>query len=364
MPICLNPLALFRLSCVILSVLAGTVHRQDPLIVKTPIDTSEFLFSGNSDLLAGAFIVTSLPGVAGLASFLDRNPGVTVTHLFLSDFDDRELQTKLVGIPLDGETMYGHRMILHDLMNHVSPTLEVLSYSLYHWNWTIHFGQVMQAGFKNHIPRLFDHEFPRLRQLTLQDVDIWEDDDCEQIDPDLPDCIFPSLPSVSHLHLVSKWAYDKKLPTLTSLKESLPALTHLRLTATPLTTEMWPKTAEDGSEHYYIPSNLTVLYNPSFYPLLGDSGEMMCGTPGVMYDDMMERLGALTPDHHMRLIWPLEENYKRYGSTYGIYPVGRAIRDFRSRLFGEGEGDWSVTEVRPWTEPMGDQWWLKTVSED
>jgi len=72
---------------------------------------------------------------------------------------------------------------------------------------------------------------------------------------------------------------------------------------------------------------------------------MLRGTPGAAYDDLLESLDALTDQlgDQVRLIWPSEGDFRRYGTKYGLYPVGRAIGDFRARLMGEGEGEWSVT---------------------
>ncbi|KAK7464349.1 hypothetical protein VKT23_006516 [Stygiomarasmius scandens] len=343
MPIFLNPLVLIRLLCIVPSVLASTVH-QEALTLETPGNTSPFLFSGNSDLPPSAFIATGLSGIASLADFLDSNPDLLVTHLLLSDSNDHDLQTGLHTTPLDDETIQGHSVVLHRLMSRVSPTLEVFSYSLYHWTWVVHSERMTRDEIESTGHGLFDHDFSRLRELTLRDVDIWAGLDCGQEDLYERPCVFPSLPAVSRLHLASEWAY-RKLPSLTALRETLPALSHIRLTATPVPVEIQPRRAVDGSEHSSIPPNLTVLYSPGYSPDLDPDPNMLRGTPGAACDGLLESLGALTDQFgdQLRFIWPSEGDFRRYGTKYGIYSVGRAIGDFRARLMGEGEGEWSVT---------------------
>ncbi|KAF5346162.1 hypothetical protein D9758_009965 [Tetrapyrgos nigripes] len=341
---------------------------QDILTMEAATDAS-FLFSGNSDLPIGAFIVTSLSGAIALATFLDHNPTVEVTHLLLSDSKADDLQTKPKA-PED--SLRNHPAVVNHIVTRAAPTVRTFSYLLYQ-------PKLLRPEGKRptYAPLFFDNSFPRLRELTLRGVRLWGEEECGpdfyDQDPDeesLPACIFPSLHSVTHLHLATNFGYGQ-FPSSMSLRESMPSLSHLRLTAVSVPSELRTWRFMDNAEQTQtsISPNLTILYNPDFYPLFlfsddHDTGPI-CGTPGVEYDYFLERLGEQSDrlgdkdQAKLRLIWPIEEDYKKYGPRFGIYPVDRAVNDFKVRVLREGDGAWSVPplEERPWAAPGG-QWWL------
>jgi hypothetical protein len=237
-----------------------------------------FSSSANSALPSGVFIATNFPAIVDLAEFLESETSndVNVTHLLLSDSSAEDLtrnrgfiDMKQFGKP--GEDWWGnddditdeeedarsfnrklqrrYRPLVRDshnvvnrILNRAAPTLEVFSHLLYtpeEWrSREENFGYYARRKSHDNVEdSLFTLDFPRLRELTLRNKLLWKDSrlGCVlEYPPNDSQYSFPSLPSLTHLHIAH-------YPSLAVLKQTFPLLTHVRLTGTRQLLELQPK---------------------------------------------------------------------------------------------------------------------------
>ncbi|KAK7464340.1 hypothetical protein VKT23_006508 [Stygiomarasmius scandens] len=380
-----------------------------------------FLSSANSDLPLGVFIATNMVAIVDLAEFLekDANKDLKVTHLLLSDSSSDDLihdrgfiDTKVfadgkrtaddidVSDEEEDARCYNrkllrryrrlrrdHSAVISRILERTSSSLERLSYLVYTENWmeeeeldTLLQSSPSYPHYENNesaeLSELFTLEFPVLRELSLRNKILWRGEArfpwADSLDAST--CVFPHLPSLTHLHVSGSSYHIKGIPTLATLNEHLPSLTQVRFSATGVpkelhkrpkpyqgwTREKWQQTRDWWSppppEPSPIPPGLTFLYNPRFPDL--DIG--FCGTSAVEFDDFLVRLGRLASDFRsgFHLIWPSEEDFQKYGRNNGTFPPDRAVKNFRDCLTVRESGERDVTERGEWKEPEGRPWEL------
>lgn len=75
-------------------------------------------------------------------------------------------------------------------------------------------------------------------------------------------------------------------------------------------------------------------------------------TSGVAYDEDLHRLDSMQGiDVH--LSWPVQSDWVKYGQD-GVFPLDRAILNFKERIFGGG-GEWKIGEELNKETPR--EWW-------
>ncbi|KAJ6607587.1 hypothetical protein B0H10DRAFT_2071086 [Mycena sp. CBHHK59/15] len=336
-----------------------------------------FLSPTDGGLPEGTYLATGLAGIAALAAYLDAHPETRVTRLLLSDSTVEDMDTGFGFIPYRDhalfESGYGSRPLrlltdeeedhqeeirhhnvkasfkrwrtirditapLTRVLDHVSPSLEALSYVLF-----------LQAhlGEEDWRMSVLDRDFPSLQYLTLRSGGHRDEADFFSLKK------FASrAPGLTHLHVVRE-----HIASLAALRDSFPSLTDVRITGSTsmsgLPGELDPQRPVpswgETVRHYVsgarppdppviIPGNLTVIVQPGFDPMFHGG---WCGTPGVEYGEIFERL-ATEPVVH--LLFPIEEDYRKYSSEHGLFPVGRAMVEFENLARG-GEGDWAETQT-------------------
>ncbi|KAG7100024.1 hypothetical protein E1B28_001810 [Marasmius oreades] len=433
-----------------------------------------FLYSGNSDLPKGTFVVTGLSKLSDFASFLDDSSecqeSQSVRHVLLSDvsFEDLEdnfgflkLPKKILehtvtenndtstlpttgtlesacfpGKPGDIDTTdeeedilsYNRKLrrrlaravrdlpnVVERIFGRIAPTVETLSLLLYispsfeseihgyHSDWPMS----QRNGYMEAVDSFFwkkdtlgervqKYQFPNLNALTLRNAlrlgDARVSVTSRSSDYEVP---FPLLENLTHLHIAQAqtFAGSKRAPSVASLRESLPRLTHVRFTGSPQPRlfkdpprevhEGWSKQMNDllpigwwdnilralnaypdpPKLESLVPPNLKLIIHPNYSHRFTSTGGF-CGTYLVEYDDFVEGLREIEKEQdNIHLVWPSEEGWNWFSnlkdaSTWeldllALFPVSRALEDFRERIRG-GEGEWRI--VTPNSENRR-RWW-------
>ncbi|KAJ7468968.1 hypothetical protein B0H11DRAFT_2045082 [Mycena galericulata] len=243
---------------------------------------------------------------------------------------------------------------LKRILDKAAPSLEAFSYLNYIYRpWKF---PITNGAEDPRIAALLGHDYPKLREFTFRNQDM------EGVSRLLIDSS-SQFHSVTHLHVPNLW------PTLTSILKLFPQLTHLLLTGVEsfygLPSEFHPVYPTPGwtfenlkrsilgtpyDPPKPLPGNVTVIIQPDFNPMFAGG---FCGTPGVAYNEMFDRLGD-DPRAHVK--FPIEEDYR---SGLGLVPLRRAIKEFEDRARG-AQGEWAIPE----SVPDRDQWWWNKRSND
>ncbi|KAJ6595024.1 hypothetical protein DFH09DRAFT_158079 [Mycena vulgaris] len=347
----------------------------------------------------GTYIATGTPGVAQLAEYLIIHPETRITRLLMSDSTVQDMDTD-----------YGYTSSASssdfEVDNWGSRTRPPLTdeeedkeEEIRHSNAKVHL-KLKRAvrDIEAPLKRVLDKAAPSLEALTYlayisgsESYDRYDGAIGERVDPRVTALLgrdYPSLthfrfrnehmdtapsalqhpahfPAITHLHLANFYPHFAT-PTLASLLDDFPRLTHLLMTGVgsmdSLPSELNPPYPVQGWTGFFkenimripyklpplaIPGNLTVIIQPGLSPMLGDVG--FCGTPGVLYDEMVGRLAdEANPNVHLKI--PIEEDFR---SGQRSAPLRRAIAEFTDRAHG-GEGEWAIPER---IVPDRNEWW-------
>ncbi|ESK93463.1 hypothetical protein Moror_1744 [Moniliophthora roreri MCA 2997] len=263
------------------------------------------------------------------------------------------------------------------ILDRISPTVETFSFLLYvspvyehelgggslDWN-RLFFNECQEVGGSPSQR----YRFPRLKALTLRNsvrlnkMRIFDDVDLLSG--------HPLFPSVTHLHFIHERHIS---PSFEELHILMPSLTHVRFTGTKprLRSEQLPYPDPAGlrnwlPQYWYdgilnglsvslpermslVPENLTVIIHPDFDTML--DGDYGCEREE--YDSELRELHEMQDVH---LSWPIEEDFRRFSSVYRLFPVDRAIENFKAFAAG-GEGDWAIPDVSEADKPIKEWWW-------
>ncbi|KAJ7447818.1 hypothetical protein FB451DRAFT_1375519 [Mycena latifolia] len=353
----------------------------------------------NNRLPEGTYIATGLSGVAHLDDYITDHPDTTITRLLISDstvpdvntghgyvssdvsdfdFDYRgskkrptltdEEEDRLEDIRHNNaKVSLKLKRAMRDLEAPLKRVLDKAAPSLVAFTFLTYISNPGSHSYDGYPGAVGEHSDPRIKALlgrgypSLTHFTFWN----QHID-DASDVLkhHPSrFPGLTHLQIDHLY---HTLPSLASLLDDFPTLTHLLITGVgsmySLPSELNPPYPVQGWTEYFkenlmgirgpkfppltIPGNLTVFIQPRFSPMLEDIG--FCGTPGVEYDEMIARL-ADAPDVHLK--FPSEEEFRSGGSSF---PLQRAIAEFEDQARG-GEGEWAV----PGRVPDRKDWWWK-----
>ncbi|KAJ7665206.1 hypothetical protein DFH06DRAFT_1186769, partial [Mycena polygramma] len=325
-------------------------HECDAKSPQASCRNQTLLYSGNSELPEGTFIAASLTGALQLADYLDAHPTVNVTHLLISDSSMEDLATDFgYGVTnydflnfdpsnraINKNISQSLEQVIIDLdtvssriMKRTS-SLESLVYLTYIRIWDFGHSNVTDNRTRN----VLDHDFPRLTHLTLRDTR-WRFQDLPR-----RQTFFPALPSLTHLHVVSR-----NYPPLSTLRRSAPNATHVRFSGNlpkeyaprQMFLVQWTKSFVGG---LFKSANSPILIaQADFNPMLDPAAE--CATPGLQHYCTLSRLAR---NSELRLSLPAREDYDKYGETYDLsrlFPLSRAITEFEDRILG-GEGEWAI----------------------
>ncbi|KAJ4470910.1 hypothetical protein J3R30DRAFT_3531790 [Lentinula aciculospora] len=446
---------------------AYNVHNTVASVADKP--SQSFLSSNNTDLLLpGSFIVAGLIPATEFAHYLQDNPEVVVNQLLLSDssiwdidnnygfldrskyyarartsgdsgfvqysdyYNDMDIPDEEADVVAHNtklsrkqkRLLRDHPAVLDRILNHTHTSLETFSYLLYIENYPrydyIGYSRMDPAVARSEGDlRLFNCDFPRLRDLTVKASGVWQPlarntGSTNVANRKLPEEMmdqsrslweFPQLDSVTHLHIIGDQDTNliEKRP-LSSYSEQFKNLNQIRLTDQHLLPgEFYPqyhkisvlwealKTILRGvsldEEWYYphyvkppglwnevkgrlqgvsyetewrpFPENLTVIVQPGFSVLLGNDNKY-CGTPDVDYNDLLRKLDSMK-NKNVHLSWPIQSDWLKY-KWRGVFPLQRAISNFRERISG-GDGEWKVGEELNNESPR-EWWWNRGREED
>ncbi|KAJ7119264.1 hypothetical protein C8R43DRAFT_87098 [Mycena crocata] len=351
------------------------------------LDSDRVLFTPEQDnelLTAGTYIATGLSGIEQLASYLDTHPESTITHLLLSDSTVRDVDTrhgyasfrdfveengdwvlraltseeeevKAGAIRHNAEVEVKLRSVLRDIraplarvLERAAPSLETLSYLAYLEDPDLvdeDEDEIDESHDDPRISALLSYRYPALRRFTFRNNDMPRAsslfDDASRF------------PSITYLHLARQ-----HLRALAFNREHFPRLTHLRATGL-VSSRQLPAELNShfhsNASHEPVPTNLTLIVQPGFDPMLSGG---WCGTPGAEYYDLF---ATLAKQPHAHVILPIEEDYRRYVSDFGVFPLRGAVGDFLSGIGDIDEnglslhsGEWRIPDP---VEMNEDAWW-------
>ncbi|KAJ7463639.1 hypothetical protein FB451DRAFT_1265094 [Mycena latifolia] len=368
------------------------------VLSSTAMDLNRTLLTPENDRLPeGTYIATGMSGVAQLDDYIADHPDTTITRLLISDstvpdvdtghgyissdvsdfdFDYRgskkrptltdEEEDRLEDIRHNNaKVSLKLKRAMRDLEAPLKRVLDKAAPSLVAFTFLTHISNPGSYSYDSYSGAIGEYADPRIKALlgrdypSLTHFTFWNQhiDDASDVLKHRPS----HFPALTHLHIAHLYYTS---PSLASLLDDFPTLTHLLITGVgsmySLPSELNPPYPVQGWTDYFkenllgirgpkfpplaIPDNLTVIIQPGFSPMLGDVGS--CGTPAVMYDEMIARL-ADAPDVHLK--FPSEDEFR---SGRGSFPLRRVIVEFEDQARG-GEGEWAV----PGRVPDRKDWW-------
>ncbi|KAJ3855326.1 hypothetical protein EV368DRAFT_79737 [Lentinula lateritia] len=407
----------------------------------------------STDFLSpGAFVVAGLTRATEFAQYLEDNPEIVVKQLLLSDssvwdiennygflntskyYPRRPVFTDSDWVPFGGpeddldipdeeadavahntklsrkrkRLLRDHLAVLDRILNRTHTSLETFSYLLYIAN-SPRYNRRRQPSTKAEKElRLFNRDFPRLRDLTVKASGVWKPlarttaEAGRKVPDNMEDGqirrtqVFPPLDTVTHLHIMGyQDTCDYERRSLSSYRDQFKNLSHFRLTDQRLLPheiypchvnaagfwgmveilirglslgeewlrplwkkikgKFWGVSYEEKCRPF--PKDLTVIVQPGFSPMLENSG--FCGPSGVDYNDDLHRLDSMQ-DIDVHLSWPVQSDWVKYGRD-GVFPLERAILNFKERIFG-GDGEWKIGEELRKETPR--EWWWNSGQEE
>ncbi|KAJ3904488.1 hypothetical protein F5879DRAFT_954860 [Lentinula edodes] len=434
--------------------LLGFHHFRDAMATEEPFKSS--LSPESTDFLPpGAFVVAGLIQATEFAQYLEENPEIVVKQLLLSDssvwdiennygflntskyYPRRPVFTDSVWAAFGGpeddldipdeeadavahntklsrkrkRSLRDHPAVLDRILNRTHTSLETFSYLLYIENCPRYNRRRPLNPEAAKELRLFNRDFPRLRDLTVKASGVWKPlaRTCNtanagrlKVPDDLEDGQmrrmqgFPQLDTVTHLHIMGNQdTCDCERRSLSSYRDQFENLSHFRLTDQRLLPHefnpchvnaagfrgmvevlirgvslgeewlrpLWKKIKGKFLGVSYeekcrpFPKDLTVIVQPGFSPMLENSG--FRGTSGVAYNEDLHRLDSMQ-DINVHLSWPVQSDWVKYGRD-GVFPLDRAILNFKEHIFGGG-GEWKIGEELNKETPR--EWWWNSDREE
>ncbi|KAJ6595017.1 hypothetical protein DFH09DRAFT_1357789 [Mycena vulgaris] len=341
------------------------------LLPGTIMDLNQTLFTPGQDKRPqGTYIATGMPGVAQLADYLTIHPETRIVRLLISDSTVQDV-----------DTHYGYTSSAHfevDYWGHrTRPPLtdeeEDRREEIRHSNAKVNL-KLKRAvrDIEAPLKRVLDKVASSLEAFTYRtyisnpgndSYDEYESDIEERVDPRIAALLgrdysrmdtasgafrHPArLSDITYLQLANLY-HHIATPTLASLLDDFPGLTRLLMTGKgsldSLPAELNPPYPVQGWKESFkedilrIPEKLpplaipghTVIIQPGFNPMLGDV--WFCGTPGVLYDEMVGRL-ADEPSPNVFLKFPIEEDFR---SEQGPVPLRRRAEETVNGPFQSG----------------------------
>ncbi|KAJ6614178.1 hypothetical protein B0H10DRAFT_2046298 [Mycena sp. CBHHK59/15] len=176
-------------------------------------------------------------------------------------------------------------------------------------------------------------QLPNLTELTVRAADIWRYTD-----------VLLEQRSLTHLHCAAdQFSYKWKPPSLGSVLQQLPNLTHFRVSGpqgrgeVPALDRSPPSIGIGLVEGLAAWVRQTVFDPSTARPHPGYDAE--CGFTSVQYNRFVEWLAARS-DVHLRQISDAARDYGTgYADQDAVFPVDRAVAEFVDRSRG-GEGEW------------------------